>query len=432
MELLVYVFYIIIHMIPQGYKHTDLGIIPQEWEVLPLSVAYHLRGGFAFKSDLFSENTGIPIVRISNLPMNGQYVDLSDCVYYPINIEIPSQFTLHTGDLLIAMSGATTGKTAIYNETYDAYLNQRVGVFRQTSDRITYPYLQIIINSKLFSDKLQPLLIAGAQPNISPKDIEQMRFAIPPLKEQQKIAKILGMWDKAIELQSKIIDKLELRKRALMQRLLSGHQRLPGFSTPWGKVRLRDICERVTRKNIENNQNIMTISAQRGFVVQTDFFNKSVASETIENYYLILRDEFCYNKSYSNGHPMGAIKRLSEANKAVVTPLYICFKLKSKTSHNIDYLSFYFDNGRLNHGLTKIANEGGRAHGLLNVTSTDFLGLTLEIPSSKEQTAIAEVLTTANQEIELGKRKLEFLRAQKRGLMQQLLTGKKHVKYKSL
>ena len=77
-------------------------------------------------------------------------------------------------------------------------------------------------------------------------------------------------------------------------------------------------------------QNVMTISAQKGFVSQTDFFNKSVASSTLDNYYLVLKDEFCYNKSYSNGYPMGAIKRLKEADKAVVTTLYICFSITDK------------------------------------------------------------------------------------------------------
>ena len=125
---------------------------------------------------------------------------------------------------------------------------------------------------------------------------------------------------------------------------------------------------------------------------------------------------------------MGAIKRLFEADKAVVTYLYICFNGKPETNTKIDYLSYYFDNGGLNRGLTKIANEGGRAHGLLNVTPKDFFGLSFEIPSLKEQTAIAEVLIAADREIELAKEKLERLRRQKRGLMQQLLSGKKRVK----
>ena len=251
---------------------------------------------------------------------------------------------------------------------------------------------------------------------------------MPPLFEQQKIANILNTWDKAIEKQTRLVEKLELRKKGLMQQLLTGKKRLPGFSGEWKKVKLEEICEKVVRKNIEDNKNVMTISAQRGFVVQTDFFNKSVASETLESYYLIFKDEFCYNKSYSNGYPMGAIKRLSEAEKAVVTSLYICFNVKSRTKISIDFLSYYFDNGGLNQGLTKIANEGGRAHGLLNVTPKDFFELSCNIPSLAEQMAIAHVLISADHEIELSQQKLKLFCQQKHGLMQQLLTGKKRIK----
>lgn len=212
-----------------------------------------------------------------------------------------------------------------------------------------------------------------------------------------------------------------------MQQLLTGKKRLPGFSEKWKNLKLEEICEKVVRKNIEDNKNVMTISAQRGFVVQTDFFNKSVASETLESYYLVLKDEFCYNKSYSNGYPMGAIKRLSETDKAVVTSLYICFNVKSRTNTNIDFLSYYFENGGLNKGLTKIANEGGRAHGLLNVTPKDFFELILNIPSFVEQTAIAEVLSASDREIEIAQQRLKLIQRQKRGLMQQLLTGKKRI-----
>ena len=413
--------------IPAGYKDSAVGIIPQEWKVKALGEAYKLQGGYAFKSELFAD-IGIPIVRISNLPMDSNIVDITDCVYYPNTESIKEQFIIKQGMLLIAMSGATTGKTAVYNSQNSSYLNQRVGMFCSKNDDITYNYLLQLVQSPLYSNALKPLLIAGAQPNIAPSDVENMKFPVPPLAEQRKIAEILGVWDEVIEKQSRLIEKLELRKRALMQRLLTGRTRLPGFTSPWQKVKLGEICKRVTRRNEENNQNVMTISAQKGFVSQTDFFNKSVASSTLDNYYLVLKDEFCYNKSYSNGYPMGAIKRLKEADKAVVTTLYICFSITDKQKLSIDFFEQYCENGEFNQGLMKIANEGGRAHGLLNVTPTDFFSLVMLLPTLPEQKAIAEVLTSADDEIATHRKKLDALRLQKRGLMQQLLTGKTRVK----
>ena len=409
--------------IPQGYKDSPLGIIPKDWEVKRLGSAFHIQGGFAFKSEEYKKR-GIPIIRISNLPQNNKYVDLKDCVYSDHALTIPIQFHVNHNDLLIAMSGATTGKVAIYNDTAKAYLNQRVGLFRQISSIITYQYLTFLLSSDMYTYQLKPLLIAGAQPNIAPSDVESLKFPIPPIEEQGHIVKHLKLWDTAIEKQSELIEKLKLRKRALMQQLLTGKKRLPGFSGEWKRIKLGDIAERITRKNEEDNKNVVTISAQRGFVVQTDFFNKSVASETLDNYFLVHRDEFCYNKSYSNGYPMGAIKRLKSFDKAVVTTLYICFKLKNMDSVNIDFFEQYCESGIFNKDLVKVANEGGRAHGLLNVTPADFFNMHMRIPNIDEQNAIATVLVNADKEIELAKDNLTSLQSQKRGLMQQLLTGK--------
>ena len=208
-------------LISQGYKPTSFGFIPQEWVVMPLSKAFRIQSGYAFKSELFTKNCGTPVVRISNLPMNDKYIDLSDCVYYPVSIDVKEQFIIHKNDFLIAMSGATTGKSAIYNYDYEALLNQRVGVFRQISDKIDNQYLHIIMESQWFIFQLQYLLIAGAQPNISPSDVENMVFPIPSLSEQKAIAQVLTAADREIELAQQKLELLRQQKRGLMQQLLT-------------------------------------------------------------------------------------------------------------------------------------------------------------------------------------------------------------------
>lgn len=411
-------------VIPQGYKATALGIIPQEWEVRPLNYFGAICSGGTPDTEVAEYwNGDIAWCTPSDITkLDTKYIESTEVKITAKGLKESSASLLPPRSIVVC-TRATIGNAAICNT--EIATNQ--GFKNIIPNEKTNPewLYYIIIYSK---PRLVRLGCGSTFLEVSKKDFSRFKIAVPPLAEQRKIAEVLGVWDEAIEKQARLIEKLALRKRALMQRLLSAKLRLPGFSEPWQKVKLGDICERVTRKNIEDNQNVMTISAQRGFVAQTDFFNKSVASETLESYYLVFRDEFCYNKSYSNGYPMGAIKRLSEAEKAVVTSLYICFNVKPGTDANIDYLSYYFDNGGLNRGLTKIANEGGRAHGLLNVTPKDFFGLSFEIPSLKEQTAIADVLTAADREIELAKEKLKRLRRQKRGLMQQLLTGKKRVK----
>jgi len=252
-------------------------------------------------------------------------------------------------------------------------------------------------------------------------------FIINSKTEQRAIAQVLSTADAAIHSTEKLIAQKELRKKWLMQQLLTGKKRLKGFGGEWKEKKLSDLFDRVTRKNTEGNTTVVTISAQRGFVRQTDFFNKNIASEITDNYFLVERGEFCYNKSYSNGYPWGATKRLKDFDKAVVTTLYICFGVKDEKKTNAEYFEQYFGANHLDKGLTKIAHEGGRAHGLLNVTPSDFFSLKVTVPSYEEQTAIAQVLQAADKEISLLKAKAERLREQKKGLMQQLLTGKKRL-----
>ena len=327
------------------------------------------------------------------------------------------------GSVLFTCIGSTIGKCAIADENLTS--NQQINAVICNSNH-NEEFLYYELSNR--SNKIR--LIAGEQavPIINKSTFENIRIVCPPLIEQERIVSILSLWDTAIETQSELIEKLKLRKRALMQQLLTGKKRLPGFSGEWKRIKLGDIAERITRKNEEDNKNVVTISAQRGFVVQTDFFNKSVASETLDNYFLVHRDEFCYNKSYSNGYPMGTIKRLKSFDKAVVTTLYICFKLKNMASVNIDFFEQYCESGIFNKELIKVANEGGRAHGLLNVTPADFFNMHMRIPNIDEQNAIAILLVNADKEIELAKEKLASLQSQKQGLMQQLLTGKKRIK----
>lgn len=266
---------------------------------------------------------------------------------------------------------------------------------------------------------------------LTKKALEKIPIPLPPLSEQRAIAQVLSTWDEAISKTQALIAQKELRKKWLMQHLLTGKKRLKGFGGEWKESKLSDLFDRVTRKNTEGNTTVVTISAQRGFVRQTDFFNKNIASEITDNYFLVEKGEFCYNKSYSNGYPWGATKRLTDFEKAVVTTLYICFGVKDGRKTNSEFFEQYFGANLLDKGLTKIAHEGGRAHGLLNVTPSDFFSLKITVPSYEEQAAIAQVLQAADKEIQLLKAKSQKLKEQKKGLMQVLLTGKKRLKYES-
>lgn len=269
---------------------------------------------------------------------------------------------------------------------------------------------------------------SAGQQRVPSEFLRGYKVALPPLPEQRQIAAVLGTWDRAIEQMADLLRTLRIRHRGLMHRLLTGQVRLPGYVGEWRHLELSDVFDRVNRRNSEGNTNVLTISAQQGLVSQGRYFNKNIASEVVTNYFLLRRGEFAYNKSYSAGYPMGAIKRLDQYDKGILSPLYICFRLRDNSEHEAAFFTHYFEGGCLNQAISEIAQEGARNHGLLNVGVGDFFAVRLIIPPAvAEQRAIADVLDASLREIRQHEAKLEALREQKRGLMQCLLTGQVRV-----
>ncbi|MFA6741156.1 MAG: restriction endonuclease subunit S [Arcobacteraceae bacterium] len=198
----------------------------------------------------------------------------------------------------------------------------------------------------------------------------------------------------------------------------------------WKIVQLKDIFERVTRKNEENNSNALTISAQQGLINQKEYFNKIVASKDLSNYYLLHNGEFAYNKSYSAGYPMGVIKRLDRYDKGVLSTLYICFRINSNQV-STDYVLEYFSAGNFDKEISTIAQEGARNHGLLNVGVKDFFNLQMILPPHEEQKKIADILSTIDKKIAFVEENINVTEELKKGLMQKLLTeGIGHTEFK--
>ena len=256
-------------------------------------------------------------------------------------------------------------------------------------------------------------------------DLKEKIFLLPPtLEEQTKIAECLSSIDEIISVEESKVESLKVHKKGLMQQLFpqpgttTPALRFPGFTGKWQEKKLNKVFSRVTRKNAENNQNVLTISAQYGLISQLEFFKKSVASSDVTGYYLLHRGEFAYNKSSSQGRPVGAIKPLRLYDKGVVSTLYICFKCNNP--EEIAFWEQYFDAGILDSEILSIAQEGARNHGLLNISTGDFFGLNVILPTPPEMKKIAECLSSFDDVITAAENELDSLKAHKKGLMQQL------------
>lgn len=219
----------------------------EAWEQRKLGEIAPLRGGFSFKSTEYVKN-GIPIVRISNILSNGNIG--ADFAYYSKQ-DNDGDYTLSDGAVLLAMSGATTGKVAILHasKTQKYYQNQRVGYFVPTTES-DYGFVSVIVRSRYFSAQLDSVLVAGAQPNVSARAIDSFEFSIPVSQTEQKsLGQYFNFLDNLISLHQRKYEKLVNIKKALLEKMFpQGDEKVPrirskGFTDTWEQRKFGDILQ---------------------------------------------------------------------------------------------------------------------------------------------------------------------------------------------
>lgn len=402
--------------VPEGFKHNSASVMPCDWNTCDFHEVATIQSGlvspkeepYCFMFHIGPDNIERDTGRIGNLKTACELGLVSGKFYFD------------AGSIVYSKIRPNLNKVCIPNFegicSADCYsIKARAGIDRD--------YLFNLMLSFPFYRRAVACSMRTGMPKINQDDLNAIPVVMPSqLEEQQKIAAILTTQDKVIELKEKLLAEKQRQKKYLMQVLLTGKKRLPGFSGEWKVNRLRNIATRHTKRNTIGNTNALTISAQYGLINQAEFFNKAVASDDKSNYFLLEKGDFAYNKSYSNGYPFGAIKRLTRYEVGIVSPLYICFRIK-EGSVSGEYLEQYFEAGLMNHELQAFAQEGARNHGLLNIAVDDFFNSKILLPSPEEQTSIAEIFSTADREIDLLRQDIEQEKQKKKALMQLLLTG---------
>ena len=261
---------------------------------------------------------------------------------------------------------------------------------------------------------------------ISANEVRKIQGSVPSDAEQKKIAKLLSLLDERIAAQNKIIEDLKKLKSAIVEKVFcSPNQEYPmcrieGFEHALSTYKMSDFSSRIASKNKDSKCSlVLTIAAQYGLVNQESFFNKSVASDNLTGYYLLHKGEFAYNRSYSAGYDWGAVKRLDNYDEGVLSTLYICFKI-NETIVDSDYLAYYFESSKWHKGLSDIAGEGARNHGLLNVSITDYFNTKHRFPVIEEQKAIAKMLNTITEKERKATLLGECYQKQKQYLLRQM------------
>ena len=383
-----------------------------EWEKKKLGAMTSVRGGYAFQSSLF-QKSGIPVVRISNILSNGNVG--GDFVYYP-RLDGDTNITIHEKDVVIAMSGATTGKIARVDVGDGIlYQNQRVGLFTKTG-KVDYDFLYTVLNRPHFNELLNKLLTSSAQPNASSADIESIEMEFPEDAEEQKaLSNYILSLDSLIQSTTKKIESLKQVKAASLQSMFpqegetTPRVRFKGFEGEWSICPLKYFAKKSTEKNISMDYTItLTNSAEYGVINQRDFFDHDISNDDhINGYYVIHHDDFVYNPRVSTAAPVGPISRNRLGYSGVMSPLYLIFRVNGI---NKDFLSYYFKT-TLWHNYMKLEGNTGARFDRLAISDEQFFNMPIYYPKDEEeQTAIASYFTNLDRQITLHTQRLEKLK----------------------
>jgi type I restriction enzyme S subunit len=204
----------------------------------------------------------------------------------------------------------------------------------------------------------------------------------------------------------------------------SPNSRFKEYTDVWKPSKLSQIATRITRKNdaLESDL-VLTISAQYGLIDQNDFFNKRIASNLLQGYFLMRKGEFAYNKSYSSEYPVGAVKRLNNYDMGVLSTLYILFSIQDEPL--AEWIEHFFETSKWHNEIIKRASEGARNHGLLNISPADFFDLPFLYPSSEiEQYKIAQFFSRFDALIIAEDKKLEKLKNYKNASFEKMFPRK--------
>ncbi|HFI0361330.1 TPA: restriction endonuclease subunit S [Streptococcus suis] len=359
---------------------------------------------------------GIPFIRSAEINS-----DTTELYLTELGLNNSSAKMVSKGSLLYALYGATSGEVGL--SRLDGAINQAILAILPNDD-LTTEFLMYWLRRE--KSTIVEKYLQGGQGNLSAGIVKQLEPTIPTLPEQEAIGNFFSDLDQLITLHQRKLDDVKELEKALLQKMFpkgNGNDfpelRFPEFTDAWKQRKLGEVSKRVTRRNKELISSLpLTISAQHGLVDQEEFFNKQVASKDVSSYYLIKKGEFAYNKSYSNGYPWGAIKRLDRYEMGVLSTLYIVFKPTSLICS--DYLVSYYDTVNWYKEVSMIAAEGARNHGLLNIAPNDFFKTRLFIPTLPEQEVIGNFFSDLDQLITLHQRQLDHLKLLKKALLQQM------------
>lgn len=394
--------------------------IPSDWGIKELGELFDFKNGINATKESYGK--GVKFINVME-------VIYHDCIVpeiIPGSVQISNEqkelYLVKDGDVLFNRTSETIdeiGLSAVFNGNEDVVFGGFVIRGRPIVNAIDNLFKRYCLRSTIVRNQIIKGGQGAVRTNIGQGDLSQIKIPLPPLPEQKAIARVLSTWDETIQKTEQLIAQKELRKKWLMQNLLTGKKRLKGFGGEWKKLGAGEIFKSITKKGFADEE-LLSATQDRGMIPRTMLEGRVTMPTTgTEGFKLVEIGDFVISlRSFQGGLEYSYYRGL-------VSPAYTV--LKPKKPINKEFYKQYFKSyefiGRL--ATAVIGIRDGK-----QISYDDFCIVKIPYPSIEEQTAITRGLQAADKEISLLKVKAEKLREQKKGLMQVLLTGKKRLKIK--
>lgn len=424
--------------IKQGYKQTKVGIIPEDWEVVKVGEKFDFLKTYSNSREDLNNQDDISYIHYGEIHTKHKfYIDFTKFELPKINkSKLPNEIIFaQNGDLVIADASedyADICKSAeIKNLTSKAVSGLHTFLLRDKNNNFVDGYKGYLLYNEIVARSIKKIATGISVLGISKTNLSNLYIPLPPLKEQEKIAEILTTWDEAITKQTELLRAKELQKKALMQKLLSGEFRFSGFSDEWEEVRLGEIGEFKTSsidKIINENERLVNLinymDVYRNKHIDKNFrcSKTSLKEEQYEKVNL-KKGDILFTPSSETPDDIGHSAVIIEDLPNTVYSYHLV-RFRPKKSIDLKFSGYVFNNIDILKEFAKRANGSTR----FTLSIKDFNETKAKLPSLLEQHKIAEVLSLADDEINLLKNELEELKLQKKALMQKLLAGQVRVK----
>lgn len=400
--------------VPEGYVKIALGLAPADWKRCTFGDMYTER------KEPGSEKLPLLMVSIHSGVSDGE-VDEEELPKKVKRIEDKSQYKKAvSGDLVFNMMRAWQGAIGTVRTTgmvSPAY------IVAEPNDKVYPLFMDYYARTPQMINQIdrQSYGVTDFRKRLYWDSFAPIGCTLPPIEEQRKIAAILTTQDKVIELKEKRLAEKLRQKKYLMQQLLTGKKRLPGFSGEWKKTKLKNILyERKTYSPKGLEYPHVTLSAEGIFPKSERYDRDHLVRDEDKEYKITHKGDICYNPANLK---FGAICE-NTFGDAIFSPIYVTFEVEENICK--EYIANYLMRWDFINAVRKY--EEGTVYERMAVKPEDFLKFEIFLPQIEEQAAIAEVLSTADREIELLQQDIEQEKQKKKALMQLLLTGIVRVK----